>query len=62
LEIGGASRNRIAALDTGAATAFDPDVDYYVYALTVSENMIRVGGTFSAVNGESMRGYAKFNR
>ena len=50
--IGGQARNRLAAIDitTGNATAWNPDVDYYVFDVVVSGSTVYAGGRFSTVN------------
>ncbi len=50
--IGGADRNRIAALDasSGAATSWDPDASGNVQVLAVSGNTVYAGGNFNGVN------------
>lgn len=56
-QIGGAARNNLAALDTaidsGMATAWNPDVGGAVHALALAGDGARLyaGGTFSTVNG-----------
>jgi hypothetical protein len=57
--IGGAARNRIAALDaaTGLALAgFDPNASNTVNALAVAGGTVYAGGTFTTIGGLS-RGY-----
>jgi len=51
--IGGAIRNRIAALDadTGLATNWDPGANQGVRAIVVDGNTVYVGGGFSTVGG-----------
>ncbi|TVR80243.1 MAG: T9SS C-terminal target domain-containing protein [Chitinophagaceae bacterium] len=53
--IGGASRNRIAAIDVAAgnATAWDPDASQPVRALAVSGSTVYAGGDFTGIGGES---------
>jgi hypothetical protein len=52
-DIGGQTRNCIAALDatTGAATTWDPDADGNVYALAVSGGTVYAGGYFLGIGG-----------
>jgi hypothetical protein len=59
--IGGAARNRIAALDatTGAATSWDPNANGTVWALAVDGSTVYAGGDF---NGASSIGAAARNR
>jgi len=47
-------RRRIAALDatTGFATAWNPDCDNQVFALTVSAGTVYVGGQFANIGGQ----------
>jgi len=51
--IGGATRNRIAALDsaTGDATAWNPDAGGTVRALAISGATIYAGGSFTTISG-----------
>lgn len=51
--IGGATRNRIAALDsaTGNATAWNPDAGSTVRALAIAGTTIYAGGTFTIIGG-----------
>lgn len=53
-QIGGESRNNIAALDatTGLATAWDPDCNGTVYGISVSGSTVYAGGGFFTVGGE----------
>jgi hypothetical protein len=53
--IGGATRNRIAALDatTGTATAWDPNADYAISALVVSGSTVYAGGGFNSIGGQA---------
>jgi trimeric autotransporter adhesin len=50
--IGGADRNRLAALDTGtgSATGWDPNVSDQAFALAVDGSTVYVGGIFSLIN------------
>jgi hypothetical protein len=53
--IGGQPRNNLAALDatTGAATAWDPNPNYYyIFDLEVSGGTIKVGGGFDTIGGQ----------
>lgn len=52
--IGGSSRNYIAALDasTGAATSWFPNANSLVYALAVSESTVYAGGSFTSIGGQ----------
>jgi len=52
--IGGQSRNYIAALDatTGTATAWAPDADSTVFALAVSGGTVYAGGLFANIGGQ----------
>jgi hypothetical protein len=56
--IGGAARNRIAALDvaTGTATAWDPNADRAVLSLGITGSAVYLGGQFSTVAGQSRDG------
>jgi hypothetical protein len=51
---GTVARNRLAALDlaTGAPTAWNPNANGNVYALTILSSTIYVGGDFSTVGGQ----------
>ncbi|MEO5618437.1 MAG: T9SS type A sorting domain-containing protein, partial [Candidatus Eisenbacteria bacterium] len=51
--IGGAGRNRIAALDatTGVATGWDPNPNNNVFALAVSGSTVYAGGGFTSIGG-----------
>ena len=53
LTIGGASRARIAALDslTGLALAWNPDADGSVSALAVTDSVLYAGGSFLTIGG-----------
>ncbi len=53
LTIGGAARNRIAALDgaTGNATAWNPDADQPVTALAIDGATVYAGGGFTTIAG-----------
>jgi hypothetical protein len=64
-EIGGQTRNRIAAIDatTGAATAWNPDAQGGpfgpdVQALVVSGSIVYAGGTFTSIGGQARNGIA----
>ncbi|MFL5894131.1 MAG: hypothetical protein ACJ76Z_03335, partial [Thermoleophilaceae bacterium] len=61
-QIGGASRARLAAIDpvTGAATAWNPSADGWVYALAGSGDDVYAGGEFSEVGGVMQEGFAAF--
>src|SRR6185503_10659703 len=54
--IGGQSRNRIAALDatvnTNMATAWDPNANSSVLALAVSGTTVYAGGEFGLIGGQ----------
>jgi len=58
--IGGQSRNYIAALDasTGAATAWDPNAGYAVYALAVDGSTVYATGDFITIGGQPRAGLA----
>jgi hypothetical protein len=54
-KIGGAARNRIAALDatTGLATNWNPNANGLVKTLTVSGSTIYTGGAFTSIGGQN---------
>lgn len=61
--IGGAARNRIAALntllDTGNATSWDPNTGSgSVRALDIVGNIVYAGGTFTTIGGQTRNGLA----
>ncbi len=58
--IGGAERNRIAALDaaTGLAAAWNPNASLAVYALALGSGRIYAGGAFSSIGGQPQAGLA----
>ena len=53
--IGGQTRNLIAALDaaTGLATAWDPSANNLVWTLAVSGGTVYVGGDFTSIGGQT---------
>jgi len=53
--IGGQVRNSIAALDinTGLATAWNPNANNYVRTLAISGSTMYAGGDFTAIGGQS---------
>jgi hypothetical protein len=60
---GSVTRNSVAAVDasTGTATAWNPNVNNWVFALAVSGSTVYLGGDFfgsSAVNGSVTRNFA----
>ena len=57
---GGATRNRVAALDavTGAATAWDPNADEVVHDLAVDGSLVYLGGEFQNVGGQARNYFA----
>ena len=61
--IGGATRNRIAALDsmTGNATAWNPDAGSTVRALALAGATIYAGGNFTSIGGASRNRLAALN-
>ena len=62
-EIGGQTRNRIAAVDasTGLATAWDPDASSGVRVLAVSGSAVYVGGGFEYIGGQYWSCLARFS-
>jgi hypothetical protein len=52
--VGGQTRNRIAAIDaiTGAATTWNPDASSKVYSLLVSGGIVYAGGNFRNIGGQ----------
>jgi len=58
--IGGQSRNDLAALDatTGAATGWDPGPDATVGSIVIDGSTVYVGGGFSTIAGEARYGMA----
>ena len=64
--IGGAPRNRIAALDasadsTGTALAWAPDADSTVNTIAASGGKVYVGGYFQTIGGETRHNLAEFD-
>jgi hypothetical protein len=61
--IGGASRNRLAALDgNGVATAWNPDYNGTVYSFGFGPNVVYFGGSGTTVGGQFRRGIACLDR
>jgi hypothetical protein len=60
--IGGAARGGIAEVDagTGAATAWNPDTDGDVFALSRVGFDLQIGGEFSRVGSGAQTGFARF--
>jgi hypothetical protein len=58
--IGGASRNRVAALETGIdtnnATSWDPDAGANVLSVSVAGGRVAIGGLFTTLGGVGRRG------
>jgi hypothetical protein len=54
-QVGGQPRNFLAAIDatTGAATAWNPDPNYAVWALATAGTTVYAGGGFTSFNGEA---------
>ena len=55
VSIGGLTRNNIAALDatTGAATAWNPNANGYIYALAISGSTLYAAGAFTQIGGQT---------
>lgn len=53
--MGHVARNNLVAFDaaTGVPTAWDPDVDGAVWALTVASGAVQVGGSFANIGGQN---------
>lgn len=60
ISVGGGERHSLAALDTatGAATAWNPDVNNIVRAIVPSAKAVYIGGDFSAVGGRARNHFA----
>jgi len=60
---GSLTRNSLAAVDatSGAATAWNPNVNSIVFALAVSGSTVGAGGLFSSIGGVSRNGAAALN-
>lgn len=61
--IGADTRNNIAAIDinTGKATAWNPDANSTVFALTLSGSTVYAGGAFSTIGGQNRSGIAQLD-
>jgi len=60
INIGGETRNRIAALDatTGLATSWNPDANEEVSELALSGSTVYAGGAFTSIGGQTRNGFA----